>query len=83
VTVARRLLPHEGMPRTPKHSHEREVEELEREDVGAPRVDEIEPDDRAQSKLFDDEEDMFDDDDDDDAEDLDLDDLAAMEGPDA
>jgi hypothetical protein len=70
------------MPRTTKNPHEREVEELEREDVGAPRVDDVEPDDRAQSKLFDDEEDLFDDDDED-AEDIDLDDLAAMEGPDA
>jgi hypothetical protein len=72
------------MPRTTKNPHEREVQELEREDVGAPRVDDVEPDDRAQSKLFDDEEDMFDESEDaDDAEDIDLDDLAAMEGPDA
>lgn len=69
------------MPRTTKDSQIREDEEP-RDDIEAPRVDEIEPEDRTVSKAdVDDEdrEDLFDED----PEDIDLDDLSAMEGPDA
>lgn len=60
------------MPRS-KDSYEEEVE--------APRVDEYEPDDRAQKgDEPDDDEDI---DDDDIVEEIDLDDLSAMEGPDS
>jgi len=61
------------MPRTTKDSYEEEVE--------APRVDEYEPDDRALKG--DDLENDEDVDEDDIVEEIDLDDLAAMEGPDA
>ncbi len=70
------------MPRNTKDSQFREDEE-ERDDVEAPRVDEDEAlDDRAPSKLDEDAE-AYDDDDDDLVEDIDLDELSAMEGPDA
>ena len=70
------------MPRTSKESQE----EDEGRENDAPRVDELEPDDRAQSKLDDEERDDEDDEDvdeDDVVEEIDLDDLSAMEGPDA
>ncbi len=69
------------MPRNTKDSQFREDEE-ERDDVEAPRVDEDDAfDDRAPSKL---EEEAGEYDDDDDlVEDIDLDELSAMEGPDA
>lgn len=71
------------MPRNQKDSQAREDEEGH-DDADAPRVDEIEPDDRAQSKLSDEVpyegESIYDDDV---VEEIDLDDLAAMEGPDA
>ena len=69
------------MPRNTKDSQIREDEEP-RDDIEAPRVDEIEPEDRAVSKADvddQDREDLFDED----PEDIDLDDLSAMEGPDA
>ena len=69
------------MPRNTKDSQIREDEE-QRDDIEAPRVDEIEPEDRAVSKADvddQDREDLFDED----PEDIDLDDLSAMEGPDA
>ncbi len=69
------------MPRTTKDSHVRETED-ERDDADAPRVDEVEPDERAPSRLDDDAPEA-EPDDDDLVEDIDLDDLAAMEGPDA
>jgi hypothetical protein len=68
------------MPRNTKDSQIREDEE-ERDDLDAPRVDEIEPDERVTSRLADDSPEAIDDDDL--IEDIDLDDLAAMEGPDA
>ena len=72
------------MPRTTKDSQFREDEEIDREDAEAPRVDEneIETEDRAQSKLDEEaaEERL---DDDDIVEEIDLDELSAMEGPDA
>jgi hypothetical protein len=69
------------MPRATKDSHPREEEEVERDDVRAPRVHEhdVEHDDRAK---HDDEVD-YDVSDDDLVEEIDLDDLVAMEGPDA
>ncbi|HEY5950428.1 MAG TPA: hypothetical protein VIV40_33285 [Kofleriaceae bacterium] len=71
------------MPRNQKDSQSREDEE-ERNDLDAPRVDEIEPDDRAQSKLDDQDDDEDEEVDEDDiAEEIDLDDVSAMEGPDA
>jgi hypothetical protein len=73
-----------AMPRTTKDSQFREDEEIDREDAEAPRVDEneIEPEDRAQSKLDEEaaEQRL---DDDDIVEEIDLDELSAMEGPDA
>ena len=71
------------MPRNTKDSQFREDEEVDRDDADAPRVDEndIEPDDRAQSKL--DEEAVHEDLDDDLVEEIDLDEMVAMEGPDA
>jgi hypothetical protein len=72
------------MPRTPKDN-----EEIERED-DEPRVDEIEPDERSPQKSGDDdqtdedeERNGEDDDDDQEAVEIDLEDLSAMEGPDA
>lgn len=71
------------MPRNTKDSQFREDEELDREDMDAPRVDEndVEPDDRAQAKI--DEEAVHDDLDEDIVEEIDLDEMSAMEGPDA
>ena len=70
------------MPRTTKDSQFREDEE-ERDDVEAPRVDEEDAeDDRAPSKLDEEAEDE-EVDDDDLVQEIDLDDLNAMEGPDA
>ena len=68
------------MPRTTKNPPVREDEDEDRGRAYAPRVDEIEPDDDRVVK-FDDDDDLFDERDE--AEDIDLDDLAAMEGPDA
>lgn len=72
------------MPPSPKDSQYRDDEEVDREaNDDAPRVDEseIEPDDRTAAKA---EERTGDEEVDDDMiEDIDLDDLAAMEGPDA
>ena len=70
------------MPRNPKDSQIREDEE-ERDDVAAPRVDENEVEDEEErvSKRDEDEDEEIDDDDV--VEDIDLDDLSAMEGPDA
>ena len=68
------------MPRTTKNPPVREDEDEDRDRANAPRVDELEPDDDRVVK-FDDDDDLFDDRDE--AEDIDLDDLAAMEGPDA
>jgi len=69
------------MPRDTKDSQFREDEEIDV--VDAPHVDEqdVEPDERAASKL--DEEAVRDDLDDDIVEEIDLDVMAAMEGPDA
>lgn len=66
------------MPRTTKDSHVRELDDDEAE---PPQVDELEPDERVTSRLADDSPEEIDDDDL--VEDIDLDDLAAMEGPDA
>jgi hypothetical protein len=69
------------MPRIPKESQFREDEE-ERDDVAAPRVDEEDvEDDRAQSKRDDDAE--IEVGEDDLVEEIDLDEMNAMEGPDA
>lgn len=72
------------MPRTPKDSHARELEE---EEIGAPRVheSELEDDERATASLWADKRASFADEDEEEAdiEDIDLDDLYAMEGPDA
>lgn len=68
------------MPRTTKDSHVRELDD-EHDDGEAPQVDEIEPDERVTSTVDQDTDEL--DDDDDLVEDIDLDDLAAMEGPDA
>jgi hypothetical protein len=72
------------MPRNTKDSQFREDEEIDREDTEAPRVDEseIEPEDRAQSKRDEEAEEQRLDDDDI-VEEIDLDELSAMEGPDA
>ena len=70
------------MPRNQKDSQNREDED-ERDDVGAPRVDEHDApdeDDRVSSKRDDPGDDVSDDDV---VEEIDLDDLSAMEGPDA
>lgn len=71
------------MPRNTKDSQLREDEDADRDDTDAPRVDEtdIEPDDRTQSKV--DEEAVHDDLDEDIVEEIDLDEMSAMEGPDA
>lgn len=71
------------MPVTTKDSQYREDEEVDRDAEDAPRVDEseIEPDDRTAAKA--DERAADEEVDDDLIEDIDLDDLAAMEGPDA
>lgn len=79
------------MPRSPKESHGRELEDEEGISRGAPRVDEneAEDDERAQASLKqsggdeDDERDELDVAEEDIAEEIDLDDLSAMEGPDA
>jgi hypothetical protein len=75
------------MPRTQKDPHERELDEEERDVADAPRVDEseVEDDDRAQASLGKrdkHEEGVYEVDEDDIAEEIDLDDLPAMEGPD-
>ena len=69
------------MPRNTKDSQFREDEE-ERDDVEAPRVDEEDAeDDRSTSKLDEEAEEEVDDDDL--VEEIDLDEISAMEGPDA
>ena len=70
------------MPRNTKDSQIREDEE-ERDDVAAPQVDEneVEEDDRVTSSKPD--KDAEEVEDEDIAEEIDLDDLSAMEGPDA
>ncbi len=67
------------MPRNPKDSQSRDDEH----EIDAPRVDVIDPDaspERAPTKL---DRDDDDDNDDDDIEEIDIEDLSAMEGPDA
>lgn len=68
------------MPRTTKNPPVREDEDEDRDRANGTRVDELEPDDDRVVR-FDDEDDLFDERDE--ADDTDLDDLAAMEGPDA
>ena len=72
------------MPRNPKESHARELEEVE---LDAPRVDEseMEDDERAMATLWADKRASFADEDEEetDVEDIDLNDLYAMEGPDS
>lgn len=68
------------MPRTTKDSHVRDLDD-EHDDAEPPQVDEIEPDERVTSRLADDTPEELDDEDL--VEDIDLDDLSAMEGPDA
>jgi hypothetical protein len=66
------------MPRNPKDSEHQDDDD----DIGAPRVDEIDPDaspDRTPARLDDDEEELNDDE----IEEIDISDLSAMEGPDA
>jgi hypothetical protein len=75
------------MPRNQKESHDREMDDEERDVADAPRVDEseVEDEERAQTSLGKrdkHEEGIYEVDDDDIAEEIDLDDLAAMEGPD-
>ena len=69
------------MPRNPKDSQIREDEE-ERDDLAAPRVDENEVEDEEE-RVSKRDEDADEEIDDDDVVDIDLDDLSAMEGPDA
>jgi hypothetical protein len=87
ILPARPLLLLQGMPRYPKDSHTREIEEEGRDLEGAPRIFEsaMEDDERTQASLWTDKRASFADEDDDDVEieDLQLDDLYAMEGPDA
>ena len=68
------------MPREPKNP-QREDEEAVREGAVAPQVDEIEYDDRTRARF--DDEDEYEIDDDDIAEEIRIEDLSAMEGPDA
>jgi hypothetical protein len=68
------------MPRTTKDSHVRELDD-DHDEGEPPQVDELEPDERVTSRLADDAPEAMDDEDL--IEDIDLDDLAAMEGPDA
>jgi hypothetical protein len=78
---------HLVMPRSTNSTDDREdeVEARDVETADAADLDEREEDDRLPSAIDDDPKGKTadDDDDDDDPEDLDLDDLAAMEGPDA
>ena len=75
------------MPRYPKDSHTREIEDEGRDLEGAPRVfeSESEEDERATMSIWSDKRASFGDEDEDDVEieDLVLDDMYAMEGPDA
>lgn len=75
------------MLRPQKESHPRELEEEQGDFAGALRVDEneVEDDDKGRASMWADRRASFEDDDDDEPEmeDLDLDDLYAMEGPDA
>ena len=73
------------MPRNTKDSQNREAEEVERDDVAAPTVEdeEVEAEDRTRAKADEDSDEEAEGDDEDLAEDIDLDDLSAMEGPDA
>lgn len=74
------------MPQNPKDSQYREDEEVDRDDADAPHVDEtdIEPEDRGAVKLDERADEEVDGDLDDDLiEEIDLEDLNAMEGPDA
>ncbi len=75
------------MPRYPKDSHTREIEEEGRELEGAPRVFESDGEDheRAPMSAWAERRASFADEDDDDVEieDLELDDMYAMAGPDA
>ena len=75
------------MPRIQKESHDREIDDDEQGIGDAPRVDEseVEDEERAQASLGKrdkHEEGIYEVDEDDIAEEIDLDDLAAMEGPD-
>jgi len=77
------------MPRNQKDSQGREIEDEEQDTADAPRVDEseVEEDERARASLDKsdprEEREPDDEEDDDLAEELRLDDLSAMEGPDA
>ncbi len=74
------------MPRTPKSSHVREDEDVEHDTADAPRVDDIEPEERTVGSRLDEggEEDERDIDVEDElSEEIDLDAIPAMEGPDA
>jgi hypothetical protein len=81
--VALGLLCSRIMMRATKASHDREDEVVERDEVAAPRVQEhdVDHDDPAHAKLGDDG--GYDGSYDDLVEEIDLDELAAMEGPDA
>lgn len=68
------------MPRNQKNP-QREEDELVRDSADAPRVDEIEEDDRSRARF--DDEDEYEVDDDDIAEEIRIEELSAMEGPDA
>lgn len=73
------------MPRTQKESQGREVEDEERELREAPRVDEDDAaeDERAPQTRRSVEDDESDDEEDEIAQEIDIEDLSAMEGPDA
>lgn len=68
------------MPRN-QNNPQREEDEQVRDSADAPLIDEIEDDDRARARF--DDEDEYDVDDDDIAEEIRIEDLSAMEGPDA
>lgn len=73
------------MSRTPKSSHAREDEEAERDTADAPPVDEIGPEERTVGSRLDEEgeDNERDLDENELSEEIDLDALPAMEGPDA
>ena len=70
------------MARTPKNSQAREEEEVERGGADAPGLDDIEDDERTVGSRLD-EDDEREGDEDELSEEIDLDAMAAMEGPDA
>jgi hypothetical protein len=71
------------MSPTHKSSHTREDEEVERIGADAPRVDDVEQDERTVGSKLDEEGEEDDDIEDDITEEIDLDAIPAMEGPDA